>query len=154
MIPETITSRAWPEIQNHAEALNPKRYRLLDFQLQPREAPRDSSGLSVAPMLYRPGKHEHDTNVAIGPRGVLGAAMRTCGFGYVWCGRKKAVLGERSAVRASEACHAVFELSQGLRLAHSVKHRRAGVAGRIETLYDGCRHLAGELKFNLEGVDG
>lgn len=149
MIPETITSRAFPEIQNHAEALRPKRYRPLDFPFQP----RDSPGVSVAPCSTdRTGASGH-TRVAIGRRGVLGASMRTCGCGYVWYGRKKAVLGERSGVRASEVCHAVLDLSQGLRLAQSVRRRPAGGAGRIETLPGGCRHLAEVLKFNLEGVD-
>ncbi len=64
------------------EALNPKRCRLLDFQFQPREAPRDSSGVSVArrpPCSTGRASASNDTSVEAGLCGVLGAA-----YAHVW----------------------------------------------------------------------
>lgn len=40
------------------EALHPKRYRLLDFQFQPRELPARQLRRESRPMLYRPDRRE------------------------------------------------------------------------------------------------
>jgi hypothetical protein len=122
------------------EALHPKRYRLLDFQLQPRELPARQLRRERRPLLNQPDRREQRYERGDGPSRCLGRS-----YAHVWL-RVRVVWAKESGVRGTVGSAGAGSVLRGF-----VSSRRACVWHTASDV--DAPGLPGGLKLSPEGVD-